>query len=307
MSDARFVLSGASGLIGTALAAFLEASGHPVVRLVRRPPRGPGEATWDPDGGALEPSVLEGARAVIHLSGQNVGEGRWSAQRKRELLESRTRSTSLLATTLAGLSSKPEAFVSASAVGYYGFDRSAPVDERGPRGAGFLAEVCEAWEASTAPASAAGVRTVIARLGVVLSKDSGALAKMLPVFKVGGGGPVGSGKQMMSWISLGDAVRALVFCAETPALAGPVNVVAPTPVDNRTFARTLGSVLHRPALVQVPAFAIELMFGQMGRETVLASQNAIPRKLLDAAFEFEHPTLEDALRSELGRWSRPPA
>ena len=303
---ARFVLSGASGLVGTALAALLEATGHDVVRLVRRAPRGAGEAQWDPEADVLEPTALAGADAIIHLSGENVGDGRWTSERKRSILQSRTRTTSLLARTIAGLDPKPSAFVSASAVGYYGFDRDAAIDERAPRGAGFLAEVCEAWEAATAPAKSAGVRTVLARLGVVLSKDSGALAKMLPVFKMGGGGPLGSGKQMMSWVSLGDAVRALVFCAETPALDGPVNVTSPSPVDNRTFVKTLGAVLHRPAVVPVPAFALELMFGQMGRETVLASQNVVPRKLLDAGFDFEHPTLEDALRSELGRWSRPP-
>ncbi|NUP13949.1 MAG: TIGR01777 family protein [Polyangiaceae bacterium] len=302
-----FVLSGASGLVGSALAELLEASGHKVLRLVRRDARTATEVRWDPGHGEIEAEKLHGAFSFIHLSGENVGEGRWTDERKRAFLESRTKTTDLVARTIASMDPKPASFVSASAVGYYGFDRNELADESAKRGGGFLAELCDAWEAASAPAKDAGVRTVNVRLGVVLSKDSGALAKMLPIFRMGGGGSVGGGRQIMSWISLGDAVRGFHFAAEREDLSGPVNLVAPNPVDNRTFAKTLGAVLHRPAIVPVPAFALELAFGQMARETVLASQNVTPKKLLDAGFEFEHPHLEDALRSELGRWSRPPA
>lgn len=301
-----FVLSGASGLVGTALVELLEAHGHRVVRLVRRAPRTGSEVQWDPDRGELDPMQVAGAAHFINLSGASIAEGRWTDERKRVLLESRTKTTSLLATTIAKLDPLPASWVSASAIGFYGPRRGEPADESAGRGKGFLADLCVAWEAAAEPARAAGIRTVNARLGVVLSKESGALARLLPIFRIGGGGPVGGGRQIMSWISLGDAVRGLEICATNAALSGPVNLVAPNPVDNRTFSKTLGDIIRRPAIVPVPGFAIELMFGQMGRETVLASQHVVPKKLVAAGFEFEHPTLEDALRSELGRWSNAP-
>jgi hypothetical protein len=301
MSSMTFVLSGASGLVGSALRRALEARKYRVVRLVRRSPTADGEVEWDPARGSIDKRALEGADAFIHLSGENVGEGRWTEQRKRSIIESRTLSTGLLARTIVEAKIKPGCFVSASAIGFYGSDHPQPVDESGTQGGGFLAEVCKAWEDAAEPASSAGVRTVLMRLGVVLSKEGGALAKLLPIFRVGAGGPAGSGEQVMSWISLADAVSGFRFAAEHDGLVGPVNLVAPDPVDNRTFARTLGRVLGRPSLLRVPTIAIETLFGQMGKETILASQRAVPRKLLDAGFEFAHPNLEGALRAELGR------
>lgn len=298
------VMSGASGLLGGAIVELLQATAQPgdrVVRLVRREPKGEDELRWDPDAGSIDRAALATLKphAFVHLSGENVGDGRWTDARKRVLVESRTKSTRLLAETIAALNPKPACFVSASAIGIYGTDQNDPITESAPSGDGFLAKLCVDWEASTEPARAAGIRTVLMRIGVVLSTRGGALTKMLPVFKLGGGGPIGGGKQIMSFISLGDAARGFVLALDDASLSGPVNLVAPEPVDNKTFTRTLGHVLHRPAIVPVPAFAISVAFGQMGKETVLASQNVVPKKLLDAGFAFEHPTLESTLRAEL--------
>ncbi len=304
MADARekkrVVVAGASGLVGTALVELLSVHGHEVVKLVRRAPSGSDEVRWDPERGELDPRTVEGAQAFVCLSGENVGEGRWTEARKRAILESRIATTSLLAKTAAALDPLPSCFVGTSAVGYYGAAREEPADESAPKGTGFLADVCEAWEEAARPASEAGIRTAIARIGVVIAKKGGALAKLLPVFRVGGGGPVGGGRQWMSWVSLADTVRAIERIIEQPDLSGPINVVGPRPVDNATFTRTLASAVHRPAIIPVPRFAIELMFGEMGKETVLASQHAIPKKLLAAGFEFQHPTIDDAIRSEIG-------
>lgn len=283
---------------------LLQATARPgdrVVRLVRRATSNADELRWDPDAGTLDQDALAALKpsAFVHLSGENVGEGRWTDERKRALIDSRLKSTRLLAKAIAGLELKPSCFVSASAIGIYGTQRNEPATEEAPPGDGFLAKLCVDWEAATEAARAAGIRTVLMRIGVVLSTRGGALTKMLPVFKLGGGGPIGGGKQFMSFISLGDAARAFLLALDDASLSGPVNLVAPEAVDNKTFARTLGHVLHRPAVVPVPAFAISAAFGQMGKETVLASQNVVPKKLLDAGFAFEHPTLESTLRAEL--------
>lgn len=298
-SKRTVVLSGASGVVGTALEELFVAKGDKVVRLVRRSPKSENEARWDPEAGEIDRAAIAGADAFVHLSGENVGEGRWSPERKQSLIDSRVVTTSLLARTIAAMNPKPASFVCASAIGYYGFERDEPADESAPLGQGFLAELCEKWESAAEPARQAGVRTVSVRLGVVITKRGGALTKMLPVFKLGGGGPIGGGRQMMSWISLADTVRGFEFIVSTDTLSGPVNLVAPKPVDNRTFAKTLGAVLGRPAIVPVPRLAITAVFGEMGKETVLASQNVVPKKLLAAGFAFEHPTLEEALRSDL--------
>ena len=294
-----FVLSGASGLLGSALASLLTAKGHRVVRLVRRSPKSESEIEWDPEQGSIDKTRLEGADVFIHLSGENVGEGRWTEARKKLLISSRTDTTGLLARTIAAMEKKPRRFISASAIGYYGDQRSGALTESARRGEGFLAEVCEAWERATEPAEKAGVETVHMRIGVVLARDGGALAKLLPVFKLGAGGPVGSGRQVMSWVSLADAVRAFHFVSVAKEMSGPVNVVSPNPVENGTLAKTLGRVLNRPAFLRVPELAIDVMFGQMGRETVLASQRVVPERLIAAGFAFEHPELEDALRAAL--------
>ncbi len=297
----QVVVSGASGLLGTALTELLSANGHEVVRLVRGKPPGAGEVAWDPSAGKLDSEEVASADAFIHLSGENVSEGRWSDERRKRIIDSRTQTTELIARTIAKMKKKPSVFVSASAIGFYGSRGDDLLDETSPTGGDFLAEVCRRWEASTAEASDAGVRTVKLRFGVVLSVRGGALAKILPIFKMGLGGRVGDGRQYMSWVSMPDAIRASSFALSEDGLSGAVNVVAPNPVTNRELASTLGRVLGRPSFFPVPKIAIDIAFGEMGRETVLASQRVTPRKLLDAGFKFEHATLESALRFELGR------
>lgn len=297
----RVVLSGASGLLGRALAAALTSDGAELIRLVRRAPRGEGELRWDPDAGEIDHAGLEGATDFVHLSGEAVADRRWSDERKRQIVDSRTRSTATLVRAIEKLGVRPKSFVQASAIGFYGLHADAPVAEDGPQGDGFLAEVCRAWEDAGRPVEALGVRWVAMRIGVVLSPEGGALAKLLPIFKMGGGGPIGDGKQVMSWISLEDVVRAFVFALQQEALSGPVNAVAPEPVDNATLARELGKALSRPAIMRVPRMAITAVFGEMGRETVLSSQRVQPKKLLDAGFHFTHPRLPEALAALLAR------
>ena len=293
----RVAVSGASGLIGTALLRRLEREGHTALRLVRRAPRGEREIAWDPAAGRLDGAALEGVDAVVHLSGENVGV-RWTEERKRRIRASRVDSTRLLATTLAGLARKPSVLVAASAVGIYGDRGDERLDEMSAHGDDFLARVVRDWEAAAAPAAEAGIRVAQLRFGVVLSAREGALAKLLPPFRLGAGGPVGGGDQWMSWISLDDAVEIVARALRDPAFSGPVNAVA-GPVTNAEFARTLGRVLGRPALVPVPAFALRLAFGEMADHTILASQRAEPRRLTQLGFAFHHPELEGALRAAL--------
>jgi hypothetical protein len=299
-------VTGASGLVGSALVPFLTAGGHSVVRVGRGAPRGPQspavrDVQWDPERGRLDPAALEGVDVVVHLAGANVA-GRWTGAYKDEILRSRVDSTRLLAETLARLARPPRAFVSMSAVGYYGDRGDEVLDEGAPPGQGFLADVGRQWEAAADPARAAGIRVVHPRLGVVLSPRGGALAKLLPPFSAGLGGPTGSGRQWWGVIGLDDVVGALHFMATRDALAGPVNLVLPDPVRNADFARTLAHVLGRPALVPTPAFALRLALGrEQADEMLLASQRVVPRRLLEAGFAFARPTLEAALRFELGR------
>lgn len=305
MTARTLLLTGASGLIGGALTRALRDGGVRVLSLVRRPSSAEDDLVWDPMATSLEDSGLlkhdalavGAVDAIIHLAGEPVGAGRWSDAIKTSIVESRVRSTSRLAEFAA--SRGVATFVSASGVGFYGLDANEPTTESGPKGGGFLADVVARWEASQEAARAAGVRCVAMRLGVVLDPAGGALAKMLPVFKLGGGGPIGSGDQWMSHLSLRDAVRAFTFAVDTPALEGPVNTANPSPVTNAEFTRALGKKLGRPAFVRVPAFAIGLAFGEMGRETVLASQRALPAKLEAAGFRFEHPTVADVLDAAL--------
>ena len=300
----KILMGGASGLVGRAAAAFLTTGGHEVVRLVR--PKsdaadGP-TARWDPKAGEIEPGALDGIDAVIHLSGENLAAGRWTDARKRRILDSRVVTTRLLAEAMARQAQPPKVWVCASAVGYYGDNGDQVLTEASRKGEGFLADVCEAWEESTRPAVDAGVRVVHARFGVILSPDGGALGKMLPIFKVGGGGPLGGGEQYMSWIALDDVVGALHHALLTEGLEGAVNVTAPNPVPNQTFAETLGKVLGRPAVVPAPAFALRLALGkEMAEETLLASTRAYPKKLEDTGYAFRHPDLEGALRHVLGK------
>jgi uncharacterized protein (TIGR01777 family) len=299
----NILVGGASGLVGGALCAYLGTQGHTVRRLVRASgPKGPDAVPWDPSSGELDPAALEGVDAVIHLSGEPVASGRWTEAKKHRILDSRVISTRMLAEAMARRAERPRVFVCASAVGFYGDMGDTVLTEGHRRGDGFLAEVCEAWEDATRPAADAGVRVVNARLGIVLSPQGGALAKMLPAFKLGAGGPLGHGGQYMAWISLEDVVGALHHALVTEPLEGPVNFTAPHPVTNRAFAETLGGVLGRPAVLPAPAFALRAAFGrEMADQTVLASQRAIPKKLEASGYAFRHPELAPALRELLGR------
>jgi uncharacterized protein len=304
----RVAVSGAGGLVGSALVPLLSTGGHDVVRLVRRPRENPvgTHITWNPDLGELDAARLEGLDAVVHLAGANIAEGRWSLARKREILESRVRGTRLLAETLAQLSGGPRTLVCASAVGFYGDRGEEELVEDSASGRGFLAEVCRAWEAAADAAREAGVRVVSLRFGVVLSPLGGALAKMLPPFRLGGGGPLGSGEQWMSWIGLDDAASAILHALLSTQLTGPVNATTPHPVRNREFGRTLGAVLRRPALARFPAAAARLVWGEMADELLLASTRALPGRLRATDFSWRAAALPDALRGMLGRETREP-
>lgn len=295
----RVAISGASGLIGRQLGAFLTTGGHEVLRLVRRE-AGPGEVRWDPARGTVDAAALEGVDAVVHLAGESVAGGRWTAARKKEILESRRAGTDALARALAGLDRKPKVFVSASAVGIYGDTKDREVDEASDPGSGFLADVCKAWEAAADPARAAGIRVVHPRIGVVLSAAGGALAELRTPFSFGVGGPVGSGEQWFPWISMDDTIGALHHLLTAQA-EGPVNLVAPAPVRQRELASTLGRVLKRPAVMPLPAFAVRTLFGEMGSEVLLAGQRVKPRRLGELGFSWLRTDLEAALRMELGR------
>lgn len=301
-STPGWLLSGASGLLGTALRNALAAAGQPVLRLVRQPSEpGAGLVAWNPASPQpfADPSALEGLRVAVHLSGASVGAARWTAAYRQELVASRVASTRALAQQLATLHRPPEVLVVASAVGIYGDRGEELLNERSAPGRGFLAELCRAWEAAADPARQAGIRVVHARLGVILSAQGGTLAKMLPAFRLGLGGPLGSGRQWMSWIALHDAVAAIQFLAATPSLAGSVNLVAPEPVRNAAFTRLLAGRLRRPALLPVPAFALKLAFGQMAKETFLSSQRGIPAVLQNAGFRFRYENAGKALESAL--------
>jgi uncharacterized protein (TIGR01777 family) len=286
----RIVVAGASGLIGTALCAFLTGRGHRVDRMVRRPPQpGTAEIRWDPAKGEIDAAALDGA-------GENIAAGRWTAARKESILASRTDSTRLLCDTLARLGNAPRVLISASAVGYYGDRGDAVVIEQDRPGTGFLANVCKAWEAATEPARRIGIRVVNLRIGAVLSPAGGALARMLPAFRLGFGGRIGSGRQYMSWITLDDLVAAIHHLITAEDISGPVNAVAPEPVTNAEFTAALGRALHRPTLLAMPAFAVRLAFGEMGDELLLRGARAKPTRLQVSGFEFRDPQLEPALR-----------
>jgi uncharacterized protein len=297
----RIAISGASGLIGSQLVPFLRTGGHDVARLVRGRPSADDEIAWDPASGRIDAAALEGMDAVIHLAGVSIAGGRWTTARKAAILNSRLQGTSLLAETLARLQRQPRVLISASGIGYYGDAGSTPLTESSPPGDGFLAGVCRAWEEATAPAAASGIRVVLPRFGVVLSGRGGLLARLLPPFRFGVGGPLGSGEQFLSWIALDDLLGVLLRAIADDRLAGPVNAVAPHAVSNRVFAETLGRVLSRPTVLRTPARALRLVAGELADELLLASQLARPARLEEVSFSFAFPTLEDALRHELGR------
>ena len=299
----RVLVSGARGLVGSALAAALRADGAEVASLTRRP-GGPGEIGWDPERGRLEAGGLEGFDAVVHLAGEPIA-GRWTPARRRAIRSSRVTGTRLLAERLAALERPPRALVAVSAVGIYGDRGEERLDEASPPGEGFLPGVCREWEEAAAPAAGRGIRVVQPRLGIVLTPRGGALARLLPAFRLGLGGPLGDGRAWWSWVALDDVVAVLARACDDPALAGPVNLVAPAPVRNAVFARLLGRVLGRPALLPVPAFALRAAFGEMAREALLASARVEPARLLAAGQVFRFPELEGALRHLLARPGAP--
>ena len=303
----KSVVTGASGLIGSALVPFLTGGGHQVLRLTRSPHPEAGAAHWDPAKGEIDAAALEGCDAVVHLAGENIAARRWNAAHKARIRDSRVQGTGLLCRTLAGLTRRPRVLVAASAIGYYGDRGDRPLDEASPSGEGFLAEVCREWEAATAPAAAAGIRAVHLRLGIVLSPAGGALAPMLTPFRLGLGGRIGSGRQQMSWIALDDVLGAIYHVLATESVCGPVNATAPWPVTNRMFTKTLGRVLGRPTLFPLPAWAARLAFGEMADELLLASTCALPRALLDSGYQFLFADLEEALRHLLGKEATGPA
>ena len=301
-SPMHIAVTGSSGLLGSALVSFLAGGGHRLTRLVRSPATaGAAEIEWNPQAGRLEPSSLEGLDGFVHLAGENIAAGRWTAGQKARIRDSRINSTRLLSETLAKLSRPPKVLVCASAIGFYG-DRGADLmSEDSPAGSGFLAEVCEAWEAASQPARDAGIRTVLLRIGVVLSPAGGALARLLLPFRLGAGGVIGSGDQYWSWIGLDDVIGAIHHALIHDALEGAVNAVAPQPVTNRVFTTTLGTVLGRPTLVPLPGFAARLVLGEMADALLLASTRVEPARLLASGYSFRQPELEGALRHCLGK------
>jgi len=296
----KVIVSGSTGLIGRPLVASLHAAGHDVLRLVRRDPQAPDEVQWSPTSGTINTAGLEGADVVFHLAGAGIGDRRWTESYKQEILESRVLGTSLLASTLSALDPNPSVMVSASAIGWYGDRGDEILDEAEPQGTGFLADVVAAWETAAEPASDAGIRVVHPRAGIVLSKDGGALQRLLVPFRLGAGGRIGPGSQWWSWITLNDEVRALNHLAFSSALAGPVNLTAPNPVTNREFVDALGRVLRRPTLLPTPSLALKAILGSELAEALLfQSQRVVPARLLEDGFKFNAPNLVEALQSAI--------
>ena len=297
----QILVTGASGLIGRALVPHLRAQGHTVIAAVRRQPRDASERSWDPSAGTLSEGFFDGVDAVIHLAGAGIGDKRWTDSYKREILESRTKGTSLLAEGMARAAVKPKVFLSGSAIGIYGATDDRVLDETSPHGAGFLADVCEKWESATAPAQSAGIRVVMLRTGIVLAKEGGALKKQLPLFKLGAGGKFGNGRQWQSWISIDDEVAAITHLLGS-SLSGPVNLTAPEPVTNGGFTKTLAKVLRRPALLPIPSFGPKLVLGgELADALLFTGQRVVPGALQRDGFAFRHATLEAALRGILGK------
>lgn len=291
----RIVIAGSSGLIGTPLVASLRNSGHEVVRLVRRPAAAADEITWDPSSGTIDGS-LEGVSAAVNLAGAGVGDKRWTKAYKAEIRDSRVFSTITLARALTRLDEAPQVLVNGSAIGYYGSRGDELLPESATPGEGFLAEVVQDWEAATAPASEAGIRVVHARTGLVVSESGGAFGRLLPIFKYGLGGRVGSGSQYWSFISLRDEVRALEFCLADASLTGAVNLVAPQAVTNREVTSAIAHQVRRPAFLPVPALALKAALGEFA-DDILASQNVVPERLTEAGFEWQDPTIAEALKA----------
>ena len=296
----KVAVTGSSGLIGTALVPALRASGHEVLSLVRRAPSGNDQVQWDPAAGTIDAARLAGVDAAIHLAGEGIGEHRWTEQQKRRIHDSRTRGTSLLASALAELKPRPSVLLSGSAVGIYGDGGERELDESAPAGTGFLARVVADWEAAARPAVVAGIRTVYLRSGVVLSHDGGALRKVLPLFKLGLGGPIGKGTQWLPWIAIADEVGAIIHLLTASDVAGPVNLVAPQQIRYRDYARALGRALHRPARLPTPMLGPRLVLGRELADALLGdSQRVVPSRLQASGYTFQHGEIDSALRSML--------
>ena len=299
----KIAVTGASGLIGSRLCTFLKNDGHQVLRLLR-PQSVPEESsgadilTWEPVAGEVNKKALEGLNAVVHLVGENVAQ-RWTEPVKKRITGSRLRSTDFLCKTLASLASPPEVLISASAIGFYGDRKEEPVDESSSRGQGFLAELCQKWEAAASPAAEAGIRVVNLRTGIVLSTAGGALAKMLPPFQLGAGGILGSGEQYMSWITMTDTMEAIKFLIQNKILRGPVNLVAPNPVTNHDFTKALGKALGRPTFCPVPAAVARMVMGDMADEMLLTGAKVLPSKLEAAGYKFRYPDIDSGLKEAL--------
>jgi uncharacterized protein (TIGR01777 family) len=289
----QIAITGSTGLIGTALVRALRGEGRTVLRLVRRRPAADDEIRWDPFG-EVDTASLEGVDAVVHLAGAGIGDRRWSDCYRQEIRDSRVEGTRTLSRALAALRDGPAVLVSGSASGYYGDTGNRTVDEDSPSGEGFLAALCRDWEAATAPAAEAGIRVVLPRAGVVLAREGGALGRLLPVFRAGLGGRLGSGRQWMSWISLTDQIAALCFLIDGD-VAGPVNLTAPEPVTNAAYTAAVGRALHRPAFFAVPPAVLRLALGGLADEGALVSQRILPARLTAAGFRFRHPDLDTAL------------
>jgi len=298
----RILITGSSGLVGSALIPLLTGQGHQVVRLVRRAVA-PGDdlAVWNPDAGKLKTSALEQTDAVVHLAGESINALRWTGERKERMRKSRISGTRLLSESMARLAVPPRVLVSASAVGFYGSRGDEVLTEESPAGSGFLSDVCKEWEAAAEPAREKGIRVVNLRTGMVLSAKGGALPAVLPAFKAGVGGKLGDGRQFVSWIAIDDLTRAISHTITTGSLSGPVNAVSPNPVRNLEMTQALGKVLRRPTILSMPAFAVRLIFGEMGDALLLSSQRVEPRRLLASGFTFQFPDFEDSLRRLLGR------
>lgn len=297
----NILVSGSTGLVGTALITTLTTAGHEVIRLVRVKSRTPSKEIigWDPVASYIDAAGLEGLDAVVHLAGEPIASGRWNADKKHRIRDSRVQGTRLLCESLSHTSRPPATLICASAIGYYGDRGDEVLTESSACGTGFLAEVCRDWESACDPARQKGIRVVNARFGVILSTKGGALARMLTPFKMGAGGIIGSGRQYMSCISIDDAIRAIAHALNTTSVTGPLNVVGPTPVTNREFTKTLGKVLGRPTIFPMPAFAARLAFGEMADELLLGSDRVEPQKLLESGYTFQHADLETALRHVL--------
>lgn len=295
----RILISGRSGLVGSELSAAFQSQGDQVAALVRNSNRD--GVLWDPASGRVDAQAMEGFDGVVHLAGENVADGRWTQAKRARIRDSRVKGTRLLSETLAGLQSKPSFLISASAIGFYGSRGEEACDESAGAGNGFLADVAQEWESATAAAAEAGIRVVHVRIGVVLSRQGGALAKMLPLFRWGLGGRLGSGRQYFSWISLRDLVNVFVFAANNPNVSGPINAVSPQPVTNREFTRVLGQVVHRPTLFPVPAFALRLLLGTMADEMLLGGARVVPQRLKQLGFAYQDAVLEETLKHEIGQ------